>query len=94
MLEDFKNYICNINDRKLLGTFCHIKTKNICVLLTNYIDDHFINNEKLEYTNIGECEKKKIDMKKDRFKFTDKELNITIIEILKENKSFKFYRNR
>ena len=67
-----------------MGTFCHIKTKNIDVLLTNYIDDDFINNEKLEYTTIGGNEEKEIDMKKDRFKFTDKVLNITIIEILKK----------
>jgi len=67
-----------------MGTFCHIKTKNIDVLLTNYIDDDFINNEKLEYTTIGGNEEKEIDMKKDRFKFTDEVLNITVIEILKK----------
>ena len=89
MLEDFKNYICKkINNREIMGIF--IKTKYIDALLTNYIDKNFINNEKLEYTTIGESKKKNIDMTKDRFKYTDKVLNITIIQILKEDKVSKF----
>ena len=71
-----------------MGAF--IKTKYIDVLLTNYIDDHFIKNEKLEYTTIGENKKKNINMKKDRFKYADKGLNIAIIEILKEDKVSNF----
>ena len=84
MTEHFKNYICKIKDRIFMGTFCHIKTKNIDVLLTNYIDNNLINSEKLKYTIIGGKEEKEIDMKKDRFKFTDIDLNIAIIEIFKK----------
>lgn len=89
MLEIFKNYICKeINNRKIMGSF--IKTKYIDVLLTNYIDDHFI-NEKLEYSTIGKNEKKSINMQKDRYKYTDKDLNITMIEILKEDNISNFF---
>ena len=38
----------------------------------------------MEYTTIGGNEEKEIDMKKDSFKFIDKVLNITMIEILKK----------
>ena len=83
--------ICKINSIHF-GTFCHIKTKNMNVLLTNYIDedDDFINKANLEYQIIGSNEKKKINMKKDRFKLTDKDLKFAIIEILEEDKVSNF----
>ena len=90
MSEEIKNNICRLNNDLLLGTFCHIKTKNIYILLTNYTEDEFMLNKKLEYQIIGENEKKDIDMEKYRIKITDESLNISIIEILEEDKVSNF----
>ena len=66
-----------------IGILCNIPTKYIKVLITfnTIINLDFINNSKklILSNNNKEIE---IDMKIDRYKYTNKELNYTIIEIL------------
>ena len=72
------------------GFFCYIPSKNIRVFITNYhvIDDNFLKNEKelTIYYGEGMEEKKKIiDLTLNRAKFTDKTLDVTVLEILDED---------
>ena len=67
----------------VIGILCNISSKNIKCLITY---NHFIN---LDFLNTGKkmllCfndKEKEIDIKINRFKYTNEELNITIIEIL------------
>ena len=66
-----------------LGILCNIPTKNIKALLTfnSIINIDFLNetNKIIIYNNNKEIE---INMKINRYKYTHKDLNITIIEIL------------
>ena len=76
-----------INSKKVyksgLGILCNIPTKNIKALLTfnSIINIDFLNetNKIIIYNNNKEIE---INMKINRYKYTHKDLNITIIEIL------------
>ena len=67
-----------------IGVLCNIPSKNMKALITNnhVINLDFLNkgNKMLLYINNKE---KEIDMKINRYKYTYKDLNITIIEILK-----------
>ena len=72
------------------GFFCYIPSKDIRVFITNYhvIDDNFLENEKeiAIYYEEGMKEKKKIiDLTLNRAKFTDKTLDVTVLEILDED---------
>jgi len=79
-INNISNYIRGI------GYLCNIPSKNIKVLITynKIINLEFLNNIKklIIYINNKEIE---IDMKIDRFKSTNEILDITIIEILKED---------
>ena len=89
---DMEIKINNIsNCIKGVGYLCNITTKNIKVLITY---NHVINleclnkiNKLIIYINNRELE---INMKIDRFKCTNEELDITIIEILEENNIYTF----
>ena len=69
-----------------IGLLCNISSKNIKVLITY---NHLINFELLYTIKNLEIlinkEEIKIDMKINRYKYTNKELDITIIEILDED---------
>ena len=75
------------NKAKLIsgvGILCNLRFKNMKAFITynHVINFDFLNNEKkLEYTKYN-GEKKEINMKLNRFKYTYKDLDITIIEIL------------
>ena len=77
------------------GFFCNIPDKNLKVLMTN---NHVLNQEfldtakKLNYSIEENFIKKdyELNLEKKRYKYTDEELDFTIIEILKEDKILKF----
>ena len=72
------------------GFFCNIRAKNIKVLITNnhVLDQIFLDKEKkLKYIIDTENKKyeKEINLEIDRYKYTDVDLDFTIIEILPED---------
>jgi V8-like Glu-specific endopeptidase len=72
------------------GFFCNIRSKNIKVLITNnhVLDQIFLEKEKkLKYIIDTENKKneKEINLEIDRYKYTDVDLDFTIIEILPED---------
>ena len=89
---EIEKCICKIIRKTKTGTgfFCEIPEKNIKLLFTN---NHVIDEIYLEKGNkisfmISEKEKeiyKEMDLEKDRYKLTDKNLDFTIIEILPED---------
>ena len=96
-------YICRIemeikidNKGKYIsgvGFLCNILFKNMKVLITynHVINFDFLNNEKkLIYKNYDD-KIREIDMKVNRYKYTNKELNITIIEILENEENEENY---
>ena len=98
-IEDcvFKIIRENEKSKYLTGTgfFCNISSKNIKVLITNnhILDQNFLENEKkLKYIIDTSNKKldKEIDLEIDRYKFTDIDLDFTIIEILPEDNITKF----
>ena len=89
-LNEIKKSICkieNTKDEHCLGLFCDITNKYIKIFISNYIK--MKKNEYLEFQILGENKEEKIDMKLERFKYFDKELDITIIEILKNEEEGK-----
>ena len=94
-VELSKNSVCKIINGGKYGTgfFCNISSKHIKVLITNnhVLDQNFLDQEKTLYYLDGECIKKNINIEGDRFKYTDENLDCTIIEILeKEDKILHF----
>ena len=100
--EDIKKCICNIEQEiKIedkykfiigLGFICKIPQKNMKAFITynHIIDYNFLNNEdKLIYNNYKN-EKKEINIKLDRYKYTNEKLDITIIEIIEEDKIINY----
>jgi len=87
-----RKYVCKIIRKKLTGTgfFCEIPEKNIKLLVTNnhIIDDIYLEKgNKIAYM-ISEKEIEnfyEIDLEKTRYMLTNKEMDFTIIEILKED---------
>ena len=74
------------------GFFCNISSKNIKLFITNnhVIDQKFLDKEnKLIYYNYKD-EKKEINLKINRYKYTDKILDFTIIEVIKEDNIIHF----
>ena len=94
IINDFKiNCICkiqmeiNVNDEDKLisgfGFLCNINSKNMKALITynHIINLDILNNaEKLIYVN-NDNEDKEINMKTNRYKYTNEELDITVIQI-------------
>ena len=77
------------------GFFCKIPSKNIKVLITNnhILDQNFLDNEKkLKYIIDTENKKyeKEINLEIDRYKYTDINLDISIIEILPDDNITNF----
>ena len=90
-LYEIKKGICKIKGEDCLGVFCDISNKYIKVFISNYIE--LEKKKYLEFQILGENKERIIDMDLDRFKYFDKKLNITIIEILKnEEKNKKFLK--
>ena len=93
--------ICKIeavmNGKQNFGTgfFCHIASKEIRVLITNnhIIDNNFLAKEKelIIYFEEKKIQKKIINLKYDRFKFSDKNLDVTVIEIVDEDLIDNFF---
>ena len=95
---DIKKCICNIdqeikiNDKYKnisgLGFICNIPNKNMKAFITynHIIDIEFINNEHILIYYNYKNEKKEINLQLDRYKYTNEELDITIIEIKEEDK--------
>ena len=72
-----------------MGILCNIKDKNMKALITNnnIINlDILINESKLIYFKKNN-QKKEIDLKKNRFKYSYSDLNITIIEIFEDEEN-------
>ena len=81
---------CNHEINLGSGFFCYIPSKEIRVQITNnhIIDNNYLKNEKeIKYyiETKGKQEEKKINLKAERYKFTDKTLDATVIEILDED---------
>ena len=76
-INDKEEYLSDI------GILCNIPSKNLKCLITynHFIDFDFLNEGKKMMLYL-ENNVKEIDIKINRFKYTNKELNITIIEIL------------
>ena len=79
-IRNVKNYT------DAIGYLCNINTKNIKVLITynKYVGLEFLNNMQklIVYINNEEIE---IDMNTNRYKYTNEQLDITMIEILDED---------
>jgi hypothetical protein len=100
IINDFKTHcICKIQmeinvdeEYKLISGFgfvCNITLKNMKALITynHIINLNILNNaEKLTYVN-NDNEDKEINMKKNRYKYTNEELDITVIQIFDEEDS-------
>ena len=100
-----ENCVCKIirefktnNEPKFIsgtGFFCEIPFSNIKVIFTNnhVLDQEFLDNEK-KLTYVIDIEKKEIEkeinLELKRIKYTNSELDFTIIEILKEDKITNF----
>ena len=95
--SDIKDCICKIiKETKTLhklkiksgtGFFCNVSAKNIKLFITNnhILDQKFLDKEnKLIYFNYNN-EKKEMNLKLNRYKYTDELLDFTIIEVLKED---------
>ena len=77
------------------GFFCNIPDKNLKVLMTNnhVLNQEFLDNAKKINYSIEENYMKKdyeLNLEEKRYKYTDQELDFTVIEILKEDKISKF----
>ena len=100
MNSGLENCICKINieikeENKLrtgTGFFCNIPTKKMKVLFTNnhILDEEYIKKQnKIIYYNYKN-EKKVINLDLQRFKYTNEELDFTIIEIINKDKILDF----
>ena len=86
------------NEEKFIrgsGFFCNIKEKKIKVFMTNnhVCNQEFLDNaKKLNYSIEEDFMKKdyQLNLEKKRYKYTDEELDFTVIEILKEDKITNF----
>ena len=98
ILEQMEKGLCKIykkDGEKATGFFCNIKyeNKDIQVLMTNYhvIDDKYIKeNDKIEITINDDEENVKI-LLNNRIIYTNKEYDITIIEIKNEKDKIKYF---
>ena len=93
LIESFKNGLPVIITAS--GFFCNYSSKKVKFLMTNnhVLNQEFLDNEEnLNYIieDNGNQEKRQLNLKLKRYKFTDKELDFTIIEIRKEDKILNF----
>ena len=74
-----------------IGILSNISYKNIKVIITynHLINIDFLNQGKKMILHINN-EEKEIDMKINRYKYTDKDLDITVIEILERDNIYNF----
>jgi len=98
ILEQMENCICKINNKKGKGTgfFCYIPFGNIPVMITNnhVIDEELIKENNSILVSINDDKKKIIiQLDNDRKIYTNKNEDITIIEIKKEKKEIKEFLN-
>ena len=99
MLSEIEICVCKIIRKTKTGSgfFCQVPEKNIKLLITN---NHILDELYLEQGNkisymISKNENEyyyEIDLEKDRYKLTNKELDFTIIEILKEDNVNNFLK--
>ena len=99
LLSDIEICVCKIIRKTKTGTgfFCEVPEKNLKLLITN---NHVLDEEYLEQGNkilyiISKNENEynyEIDLEKDRYKLTNKDLDFTIIEILKEDNVNNFLK--
>ena len=95
--ENIKECVCTIEqeikikDKKKevigLGFLCNIPSKNMKALITynHVIDFEFLNNEqKILYYDYKK-DKKEINIRLDRYKYTNEKIDITIIEIIEQD---------
>ena len=78
--------------KSIIGTgfFCNLPFKKKVFITCNHVlDEEFINKEEKLVVFIDK-EKKEIDLKQNRFKYTNKELDFSIIEILRKDKIKKY----
>ena len=74
-----------------IGLLCSISSKHINILITyNHIIDFDFLNEMDKLIILMDNQEIEIDMKTNRYKYTDKELDITMIEILDEDNIYDF----
>ena len=92
MAPNIDKTVCKIitKDKTGTGFFCKVPEFSIKLLITNnhVINKTFLNNENKLYYSITDNKNeifKEIDLKQNRFKLTNEELDFTIIEILKED---------
>lgn len=97
MSSGIEKSVCKIIIKTKTGTgfFCNITQKNIKALITNnhVINEEFLLKEETLTYIIAENKeeiKKEINLKKNRLKITNKELDFTIIEILNEDQISNF----
>ena len=89
---DIEANICGEKKYKSgLGILCNIPLKNIKALITynHVINLDFLNNGKIMTLHINN-EEKKINLKMNRYKYTNESLDFTIIEILEKDYITKF----
>ena len=99
MFSEIEKCICKIIRKTKTGTgfFCEVPIKNIKLLITNnhVIDELYLEKgNKISYM-ISENEIEiynEIDLEKERYKLTNKELDFTIIEIIKEDNIQNFLK--
>ena len=67
------------------GFVCDISNIKAFITNNNILSQEFLDNEKKLILYNYKNEKKEINLELDRYKYTDKELDFTIIEIIKED---------
>ena len=77
--------------KECFGFFCNIPSKNIKALITNncVLNEEYIYKEKILFVLIA-GEKKEINLKINRYKYTNKVLDFTVLEIVPED-NIKYY---
>lgn len=84
------------NLRFATGFFCYIPSKEVIVLITNYhvIDNNYLSkNKEIKYIieDNGQEEERVISLRLKRNKIVNKELDVTIIEMLDEDNIENFF---
>ena len=102
--EQYKECLCKIKMKVKMkyknlfinefGIFCEIPEKHLNALITysDSIDENFINNQDKLLLFNNKNEEIVINLKANRYKYSIKEYNISIIEILKEDKISNFLK--
>lgn len=98
ILEQMKNCICKINAQEMYGTgfFLRINFEdntNINVLTTTYhlIDEKYLADNKVINILLNDYKTRIIDLEKKRNIYTNKEYDLTLIEIIKKDNINNFF---